>query len=453
MSPRHLAAEERGLAVPIALAILFMVAGLAMVSAREAIVSQTQSFRDRNVKRALQAAQAGLETAVYETNLMQPGSQQCATKAAPGAQLAISSLQADGWCPSQSEDLGDGATYAMRISGAQSLHVNGQALVERTVVSSGSVNGVRRRVSQRITAATGEPVFAFGYAGLSLTAVDFGNNVNVTGGLGSNGDVRLKNYAEVCGAVTPGPGKATTIQNNAHVCSGYPTDSGTTSFNLQPVDQGNAQTVNDNDRIGNPPGPTSADPCSSCGDVDWNPSTRVLKLTNNATLTLGGNVYSLCRLDLDNTAQLKIAARAPGTAVRIYVDSPEACGGGSGMGSVSVRNNSSIVNLNSDPTTLQLYVVGSPTKATEVNLSNGVNVETEMIMAIYAPYSTVTLDNNVSLTGAIAARLLVMQNNASLTYSDRIADITTGSPVRLYRNEEYVECANDQTGTAPASGC
>jgi hypothetical protein len=179
----------------------------------------------------------------------------------------------------------------------------------------------------------------------------------------------------------------------------------------------------------------------------------VLRLNNNATLTLGGNVYSLCRLELNQSSQLKIAARASGTAVRIYVDSPENCGSGSGMGSVSVRNDSAIVNMNTDPTTLQLYVVGSSTIPTTVDFSNGVSLATGMVMAIYAPYSTVTLRNNVSLTGAIAASSLVLQNNASLIYSDRIADITTGSMLRLYRQAEYRECGVDQETSAIDSGC
>jgi len=454
MNFTKIARDERGLAVPIALAILFMVAALATISVKEAVVSQSQSYRDRNVKRALQAAAAGLETAVYDANLMQPGSLECVIHSVTTGQLVTVSAQADNWCAPQSEDLGDNVSYTMRVSSALPLSVNGQALLARKVVSTGASNGIKRRVSQRITAATGAPVFAGGYAGVSLSAVDIGNSVIVTGGgLGSNGNITLKNFAQVCGLTTPGPGKSLNIQNNAHVCSGYSTAAATTNFNMQPVDQGNAATVNDNDRIGNPPSSTSADPCSSCSSITWSPSSRVLRLANNATLTLGGNVYSFCRLDLSNTAQLKIATRLPGTAVRIYIDSPENCGGGSGIGSVSVANNSSIVNLNTDPTTLQLYVVGSPTVATSVDFSNGVTLPTDLLMAIYAPFSTVTLRNNVGLTGAIAARSLVMQNNATLTYSNRIGDITTGSPIRLYRPEEYVECSNDQPAAAYDSGC
>jgi hypothetical protein len=443
--------DERAIAVPVALAILFLVWGLATVALRGALTSQNQSQRDQNVKRALQAANAGVEAAVYRLNLLQPGSQQCVIGA--GGTLAVSGVQSDGWCATQSEVLGDNGSYTMRVSSAIAIRPNGQALVQREIVSTGASSGARRRIVTRITAATGEPIFPGGYAGVSLSSLDVGNNVDITGGLGTNGNVLLKNFAEVCGDATPGPGKSLNVQNNAHVCDGYSISPADTPFNLQPVDQGNAPTVNDNGRIGAPPSSTNPDPCTSCSNIDWNPTTRVLGLRNNATLTLGGSVYSFCRLDLDNTAQLKVAARPSGTAVRIYIDSPENCGGGNGMGSVSVRNNSSIVNMNTDPTTLQLYVVGSSTTATSVDFSNGVDLETDLIMAIYAPNSTVTMRNNTRLIGAVAARQLVLQNNASLVYSERIADITSGSMVRLYRDAEYRECSNDQTTTAVDSGC
>ena len=101
--------DERGVALPVALAVLFTVAGLATVAARAAIVSQNQSFRDNNVKRAVQAANAGLQAAIYQTNLMQPSSTQCVHKDASTGALTNAALQADNWCAAQSEDLGDGA--------------------------------------------------------------------------------------------------------------------------------------------------------------------------------------------------------------------------------------------------------------------------------------------------------------------------------------------------------
>ena len=59
MSTVGLLRSERGIALPAALAVLFMVAGLATVTAKAAITSDHESLRDRNVKQALQAANAG----------------------------------------------------------------------------------------------------------------------------------------------------------------------------------------------------------------------------------------------------------------------------------------------------------------------------------------------------------------------------------------------------------
>ena len=61
-------------------------------------------------------ANAGLQAAVYQTNLMQPCSTQCVHKAASDGALSNVALQADNWCEAQTEDLGDGATYTFQVS-------------------------------------------------------------------------------------------------------------------------------------------------------------------------------------------------------------------------------------------------------------------------------------------------------------------------------------------------
>jgi hypothetical protein len=448
---RDIVRNERGVALPVTIAVMFMVAGLATVTARAAITSDHQSLRDRNVKQAFQAATAGLEAVMYRTNLMQPGSQQCATKNPSNGALHVTNVGGDGWCSEQSEVLGNEASYAVRISAASPLHVNGQSLVRRVIVSTGTANGVQRRVVLRANAATGEPIFPQGYAGVSLDGMTLPNSVQIDGGMGSNGDIYLRNYAHVCGNVTPGPGKTVEIRNSATVCPTGSTVPAQQSFNLQPVDQGDAATNNDNARIGSPPQPSSFDPCTDCTGVEWNPSTRMLRLRNNATLTLGGSVYSFCGIELENTAQLVIPARPLGTGIRIFVDSPEHCGG-AGTGSVSVRNSATIVNLNTDPTTFQLYLVGSTSVPTYVAF-DGIDLAQDLVMAVYAPYSTIRIKNDSHLSGAVASKAIDLQNSARITYHERIADITTGSPLRLYRPEQYVECTSAPTSAPPDSGC
>jgi hypothetical protein len=383
-------------------------------------------------------------------NLMQPPEDQCVQKGAGGA-LTNGPVLGDGWCAPQTEDLGEGQSYTMRISAGQSLHVNGQSLVQRSIVSTGTANGVRRRVLLRANAATGEPVFPQGYGGVSLDGLTLPNSVQVEGGVGSNGDIYLRNSAYVCGKVTPGPGKTVEIRNSASVCPTGDTTPAQQSFNLQPVDQGDAPTNNDNARIESPPQQTALDPCTDCDGIDWDPSTRFLRLRNNSTLTLGGGTYSFCGVELEQTAQLKIAVRPLGTGTRVFVDSPENCGG-AGTGSVHVRNSANVLNLNSDPTTFQLYLLGSASIPTYVAF-DGVDFPMDLVMAVYAPYSTIRIRGDTHLSGAIASKSIDLQNSARITYHERIADITTGSPLRLYRPEHHLECTSTTTSTAPDSGC
>src|SRR5687768_4286175 len=118
MSVMHRLRDERGVALPVALAVLAAVAGLATVAAKAAIVSNNQSFRDNNAKRAVQAASAGLQAAVYQTNLLQPAANQCVLKNSSTGALTNGAVQSDNWCQAQTEDLGDGASYSMQISSA-----------------------------------------------------------------------------------------------------------------------------------------------------------------------------------------------------------------------------------------------------------------------------------------------------------------------------------------------
>jgi type II secretory pathway pseudopilin PulG len=277
-----------------ALAVIMVVSALASVAARAAIVSSHQTARDTLVKRATQAAYAGLQALRYQVNLLQPPSTHCVLKSATNGALSVAATAADGWCDSQTEDLGDGAAYTARISSGTNITMNGQLLSRRRIVSTGSANGVERRVALSVNAATGAPVFPPGYAVTSLGSVDFGNSVTIAGGLASNGNVALRNSAQVCGPVTPGPGKTMTVYNSAGVCGGFSTGPAQENFQLQPVDLEGSTATNDDARItGAVTGTGSpADTCTACDKIEWNPVTRVLKLRNDSTLTLAGNIYN-----------------------------------------------------------------------------------------------------------------------------------------------------------------
>src|SRR3954464_1165200 len=118
--------DERGIALPLALAVLAGVMVLALAAAAAAVTASHQSFRDRNAKRAFQAAAAGVQTATYRTTLLQPGLQQCVIKDSATGDLSVGPVQTDGWCAPQVESLGDGATYTQQVSAGTLVVANGQ---------------------------------------------------------------------------------------------------------------------------------------------------------------------------------------------------------------------------------------------------------------------------------------------------------------------------------------
>ena len=87
--------------------------------------------------------------------------------------------------------------------------------------------------------------------------------------------------------------------------------------------------------------------------------------------------------------------------------------------------------MNADPIKLQLYALGSASRATSVQFANHTSADT--IMAVYAPSSTVSLENNIHVVGAVAAKKVVMQNYTSITYDSRVEDITGSDFARTRR--------------------
>jgi Tfp pilus assembly protein PilX len=454
MNPfRRLLTDQRGIALPVALAVLFTTAGLATVAARSAMTATHQSSRDASVKRAIQAAVSGVKNAVYQINLLQPGATQCAARNGSG-QLVAQAVAANGWCAAMTEDLGDGVSFSAQVSQASSVTANSVPVLQRQISSSGTADGVTRRVLYTVQAATGTQLFPTGYAMLADTSINMKNNSKVTGGLASNGNITLKNNSDVCGPITAGPGKTYSHGPNTTVCTGNSTANATQPFPIQPVDLSKA-SPNDNQRITNAinNSGTNKDACSNtCSKISWNATTRVLTLNSGAVLTLSGNKYFFCRLEMKGGSTLQIASRT--TPLEVYIDSPDNCGGTSGMGSVAFNSNSNFVNLSNNPAVFVLYVAGSSRTATSVDLSsNDSTGASQIVMAIYAPNSSITYANNLNFTGAIVAKTIDLKNNAVITYDSRVTGITSGSAIRFYQGYDYKECTTAPTGSTPDTGC
>lgn len=438
--------REEGFAVVVALGVLTICLLLGSAAVLSATAANDTSNRDRATKKAIQAADAGLQAAIFRMNRLN-----VVRSALPCVGLDLSLLPLDastGWCSPVGETLGDGESYSYAVSPVTQVS-GSQVTLDRTIVVTGTARGVTRRVAATASALRGTPLFGPSTV-VSLRDLALANSARIgaageTANVRSNGSISLSNSSTVCGNVTPGPGRSVTTVNSSSVCAGFSTAPASSPLVLPPVDQGNTATVNDNARI------CAADPCSRANSTTWNATTKRLSIANQQTVTLGGSVYSFCQLDLANRATLQIAPRAAGTSVRIYIESPDspACAGSTG--GITKVSNSQVVNPNPDATQLQFYVVGSPTRATTVSFAN---LTRSAPMTIYAPTSTVSLANNAVFRGAIASLQLSMANNTQILPDASTSALETSTVLPIYRAGQYRECrprapvAND-----PKSGC
>jgi hypothetical protein len=433
--------SERGIALPVALILLMIIVVLASVVGIATVSALGQSSRDRGTKRAMAAADAGMNTAVYRLNKLTPSALLCVVVGATG--LTLEPVQSDGWCRAQTEGLGDGSSYSYRMSAALTIHLSGQALLSRKVVVTGTANGVSRRTVATVNSLTGVSVFG-GNAVTSLSDLSLPNSASIVGNAATSGNMSIDASGLLCGDATVGPGKTFTTTSPLQQCPGFTHSNLASPLILNPVNQGNAATVNDNGRIGN------QDPFVLQILSTWNPSTRVLKLQNSSILTLSGNTYSFCYLEINNLAQLVIAPRLPTQPpLRIYIDAPENCPGVSNAGRMRLLQQATLLNMNASSKTLQIFVLGSPSTATSIDFFNNISLVNGMV---YAPRSTLDLRNSTSIIGAVAAQTVAFDNSARVTW-DPTADLSLDNLLPLFQRGNWKECTSKQTGSAPDSGC
>jgi hypothetical protein len=450
--------SERGIALPAALMMLLVISALSAVAATAATSGADQSVKDKSAKRALAGSDAGLQAALYRTNKVPHASDKCVTKDTTGV-LVVTDPDANGWCPVQTEELGDGASFTYRVSTGSNVTQNGQSLVERTIVATGcvlpgttpdgclaSTAGVKRRAK---TAVASLNAALFGAGGvLSKETLVVENNGYIGSSVASNDSVVIQNNAEICGNVTYGPGAndAFTMQNNAvYDCAGTSARKAQQEFLMNPIQGDGARTTNDNSNF------FATD--TMTGTATWDAANRILRINNNSSVTLTGDTYSFCYLEVENNAQLIIAPRAPARPpLRIFIDKPENCAGaGPDKGNIRVENNAAIVNQTDDVAMLQLYVEGSTSTATNVLFrNNSGGPDTKLV--VYAPNSTVTVENNGNFRGAIAAKRVTVANNGSLVWDARAAAVTMSTD-SVYQRRSWTECTVTPQGGAPDSGC
>lgn len=448
--------DERGNALVTAIGVLTVTSVLtASVFAVSTRLSDS-SNRSRDAKRALSAADAGLEAAIYRIN-----KQNVQTTAKCFTNELVDAVA--GECTGWTEDIGNGASYTYYVTPAladadtcaglpvDDSVINGvQTIMQRCITSVGSANGQTRRVQARVASYIGAPIFPEdGIVGLQKVKVK--NSAGVNGYLGSNGSIELGNNSStntvVLGPSAPNP----TFGNGSSSGEVLRRSSSEGNYVLAPIDFGDSATDNDNDRI-----PEGDD--FSAGSVSYSATQRVLTMGNNAVLTLGGGTYNFCKLTMGNNAQITIAV---GAKVRIFLDSPDRAGSDctpagmdgedareAGYGTITMGQNANWNNTQ-DAINLQMYVYGWDDGSHEVDFNNS-NV---MNAAIYAPQSELIWNNSGTVTGGVAAREVEFKNTAVFTWSASLASLRART-VSIYYRTAWKECRRaPTTATDPESGC
>ncbi|MEA2346341.1 MAG: hypothetical protein QOG62_128 [Thermoleophilaceae bacterium] len=448
------------MALPVALAMVTLLLLLGSVVTIQTVTAMSGTNRDARVKLAIQAANAGLETAQWRTNTLSEAvnnpltTLNCALRGVSGTISLVGPVNIQGvpWCPASSpESLGNGESYSYQISGLAGIDFdNLSSTLDREVVATGTANGITRRVLGRYTAIDMARLFT-DFAVFSKETLTISNNTDVGsseihGNARSNSDIALSNNASISGNAMPGPGHTVTLDNNSSV-------NGTTTPATEPIvlPPATMPLSSDVDGICR----TGLLNLQTCSSAIWNTTTRRLSLSGQ-NVTMIGNVFSLCSLVLTNNSTLTFTPANVLAPMRVYIDSPSNClvSGSPPAASLSASNNWRIqVGLTAlTYPIVQMYVVGAATPTT-ISLDN--NSSSSSPIALYAPNSNVTLSNNASFRGGIAANRLTLSNHADITPAGVQIGSLIGLLSPIYTLTRYSECSTTVPGPSqsPDAGC
>ncbi len=445
--------REAGFAVPTVLMMLLAVSAVVGVAITSAVQAQRGASRDSDTKAALLVAEAGVSQALLHYNrIPTTPAQPCVVT--DGGQV-FTAATVNGWCPASVGSMhGETFSYTVRpTDGALEI------------VASGNSDGVARRVDVGAVSSGGQRMFA----DATVKAQDWihmSSNAEVLTGVATNGDITMASNARICGVASVGVGRTMSAVSNARWYSSYvypscqtqlsPANVPQAPLTLPPVNQGDAATNNDNARFfgqdlisgqlsrvcfNRLQGDGSAGSCAA----------RELSMSSNSSLTLAGDTYSFCRLTMSSNTTLFIAA---GATVRIYFDSPEACGLAPGTAQLSLSSNSRITSTAGAATNVGMYFLGSETRPSSISLSSNTQVagDCEQNFVIYAPRTAINMNSNSTYCGALAGKTIQINSNARI-YADNGAagfELPAASP--HYVVDRFVEC-NPAPGAPPDAGC
>lgn len=448
--------SEAGFAVPTVTLMIVAALGMAGVAISTSIAGQGGAVRDQGTKSALAVAESGVEQALLHFNRY--GMADSANPCAPLAPVGSSG----GWCgPVTGDEVNGGAvTYWAKPEGRE-LPTGDFAWTDVEVVSLGTLGEVTRRVHVAASSAAGQEMFSKA-AVKSKDQIKLDSNAEIHAGTATNGDIVMASNSKQCGVATVGIGKE--LQG-----SGYYTDVGCSSpggtpeeqeIVLPPVNQGDAPENNDNHRFFDldPISGEKSKVCWSGKDGNGNTYTelpcgeREMVIGSNSAVTLGGKVYSFCKLTLRSNSSLYIAE---GANVTIYFDSPENCGYSSTTTQLDLRSNSRITAAAGESVNLAMLFVGSPDIETKVLLNSNTAVDgpCEQNFVVYGPDTDIKLDSNTKFCGALAGKTVRLDSEAQVWTNSAVSGFILPNTAPHYLSGRFVECTANAVAGEPDEGC
>ncbi len=422
--------REDGIAVPVVLALVGVSSAFVAITLTASVATQRGTVRDQDSKGALSAADAGANLAFTRQRYYYSPATPCVWE--QGGVL-VTGAGSGGWCPTVGPKTIGTASFSYRVS---TPDTSGNIII----VSTGISDGVSRKVA--VTSKTVGSANVFSAEGLvGEDSVVISGSPNVQAGVGTNGTVSMTGSGSICGNVRHGVGGGFTTTGTAGQCPGFQVTEGNTTL-PPPVPPADIATNNSNGRF------FGLD--SKTGNTTWNSSTRVLKLTGSATVTLGGSSpYFICRLWMTGSSKLYMAS---GAKIRVFFDTPEHCGMGNGDDQITQSGSSGIFSTTYNSGTgfdvPGFYVIGSDTITTDVDVSGTADSQE---FQIYAPRSAVKISGSPDRVGAIAAKSIDISGSGTFTADSRIPPIDTGV-APSYQRSRYVECSGTAT-SPPNAGC
>lgn len=429
--------------MPTVLGALTITSLLAATTFAVSLEGQHASTRDRDSKRALAAAEAGLQMAYLKLSDVRPSDSQCVTDAAvlPGTLGA-----AAGECPAFTGQLGNGASYSYVVATPASgtcpvLPAKAADVTpkDRCITSVGTVNGVKRRLQTRILYTP--PWKPFLSAGLVARndIVIRNNETQIHSTVGANGSVTVSNGTRINGAVTLGPDA-----DWSFTTGGGTVNNQAPSYRDDPFEFPDVSALYAASRTTNNNGALSTAYYSNGG--------RSFAMGNNTSYTIPAGTYNFCSFTMNQGAKLRVTA---GQVVRVFIDSPRRTGSGCAANTgeyLQAQATEFNREYGPDPAQLELYVYGRADDSIDnpgIDLGNAA----WLYAAIYAPDASMRLDNGGNVIGAATVRNARVINNSDFIWDNRVLNKTIPGTGET-DSYGWFECRRAPTvATDPESGC